>query len=107
MFAPYRPGGFFFLLTRAHENSTIPFFRTTLIFLILFFALTYFLGFSCLGVHLSLSSFFSQMAPVAYPNVWHNIFSVTLGVLVRAIRPDGVKMCVNENEYIYKHIPHS
>ena len=29
MFAPYRPGQIFFLLTRARENSTIPFFRHT------------------------------------------------------------------------------
>ena len=29
MFAPYRPGKILFLLTRARENSTIPFFRHT------------------------------------------------------------------------------
>ena len=36
MFPPYRPGETFFLLTRAREKSTIPFFPFTLKFLFYF-----------------------------------------------------------------------
>ena len=38
MFAPYRPGQKKILLTRARENSTIPFFRHTHISVFIFYA---------------------------------------------------------------------
>ena len=36
MFPPYRPGEIIFQFTRAHEKSTIPFFRLTVLFLFYF-----------------------------------------------------------------------